>query len=719
MLQILRRAQQQQQQQHAPRQQQQQHAPWQQQQQCCSDSVTASLTLSEQQDLQQLLSDLSQLSEELLPTCSSREMVNITWGFASLGFQNRRLLQLLLGRCTLAALNPQELSNLAWAVAKLGHEVPSAWVDQVLQLSGRVLEQGRFKPQEAANLAWALAVLQQQCLEAGVSHTFYSSSSGGSSGSSSGGGSSCVRVGPQWKQGLARLMDSQLGFWTAPDISQALWALAVLGFREVQQQWLDRVLVRGLQLLGQDRLQSRHAATMLWAIAKFQQQQQQQQWAAASDSSSCAEVSAFDDNSSSESCGLVSPTVSVFAAAVASKLPVLLVGEQQPLHFASVLLCACSQLRLQPPAAAVDVLLAAVTRQLGSLELAAVAAHEQAAAAEASSNFSHNTSSSSGSRHTVPSRVHRKRQQQQQKVLLDLCMLLHSLTKLSYRPKQQVLDLFAAVIADQAWHVVDCHDTLAELGRAWHSLQQQRQELQQEQQQQQQQVAECAVIVSRQQQILQQRQQLLQELHSTLRGRETSLLLWSMTKLRYQPPATLLRPLKMACLRQRAHFNASDVGVMMWSLARLRHRPGYLWVRFMLEHFLACIDDRVGGAADVCNVVHALPHLPGGNNQRYVLRHKVGPQVLQGLANAAAARFSESGPRELVQLSQGFALLGFNPGATWLVQHKQRVGQVGQDQFSSREWGILQKSWQLLSAQSAPAAAAEAGAEAAYCAIMV
>jgi hypothetical protein len=712
MLQILRRAHQQQQQQHAPWQQQ--HL--QQQQQDRNDSVTSSLTHSDQQDLQQLLSDLSQLSEELLPTCSPREMVNISWGFAALGFQNRRLLQLLLGRCTLAALNPQELSNLAWAVAKLGHEVPSAWVDQVLQLSGRVLEQGRFNPQEAANLAWALAVLQQQCLEAGVSPTFYSSNSGG------GCGSSCVRVGPQWKQGLARLMDSQLGLWTAPDISQALWALAVLGLRDVQQQWLDRVLVRGLQLLGQDKLQSRHAATMLWAVAKFHQQLQQ--WAAGS--------------SSSTSQGLVSPTVSVFAAAVASKLPVLLVGGQQPLHFASVLLCACQQLRLQPPAAAVDVLLAAVTRQLGSLDFAAVAAHEQAAAAaEAGSSINHSTSSStnhsssnssSSSRRTVPTKVHSKqqRQQQQQKVMLDLCMLLHSLTKLSYRPKQQVMDKFAAVVADQAWHVVDCHDTLAELGRAWHDLQQQRQQLQQEQQgHQQQQVAECAVIASRQQQILQQRQQLLHELHSTLRGRETSLLLWSMAKLRYQPPATLLRPLKMACLRQRVHFNASDVGVMMWSLARMRHKPGYLWVRFLLEHFLARIDDRVGGAADVCNIVHALPHLPGGDNQRYVLRHKVGREVLQGLADAAAARFSESGPRELVQLAQGFALLGFNPGSTWLAQHQQRVGQVGQDQFSRRERAILQKAWKLLSAQSAadesaPAesALAQPGSQAASCAMV-
>lgn len=672
-------------------QQQQQHKPF---SRSCSSAVpgpTARLTPTEQSDLQQALCDLSQLSEELLPRCSPREMSNIAWGFAALGFYNRRLMQLLLGRCSLAALKPQEMSNLVWAVAKLGHEVPAAWVDEALLVSGRVLAARSFKPQEAANLAWGLATIQRRCLTSGVAGS-----------GSSGLFSSCVRVDSSWKQGLCQTISEQLGFWQAADMSQGLWALAVLGFSVFQQQWLDRVLVRALQLLGGGRLQSRHAASMLWAVAKLHLQQQQlsgwQSGAAAAAAATNGDSNANSSSSSGSSGGSeVSATVAVFATAIASKLPLLLRDEQQPLRFAAVLCHSYQQLQLQPPAAALDVLLAAAARQLNSLDLSAAAAH-----------------AAGDSRPTHSSGRQQQQRRRRPELLLDLSMLLHSLAKLSYRPQAAFMDLVAAVVADSAWRVVDCHDQLATLGTAWAALQQQhddthqgvmqqQQEQQEEKEKQQQRQAERedgtgtgALRASKQQRILQQRQLLLGELQSSLRGRHASLLLWAFAKLHYQPSAEVLRPLKMACLRQRGALNAADVGVLLWALARMRHRPGYAWVRFMLQSFLSSIDDRVSGAADVANVVHALPHLPGGANQRYVLRKKVGQGVLQGVADAAAARFSECGPQELVQLVQGWALLGFRPGGVWVQQHQARVGEVGRAAFSEREWETLQAAYQQL-----------------------
>jgi flagellar motor protein MotB len=391
----------------------------------------------------------------------------------------------------------------------------------------------------------------------------------------------------------------------------------------------------------------------------------------------------------------------VFAAAVSSKLPLLLQGEQQPLHFAAVVLHAYQQLQLQPPAAAVDALLAAAARQLGKLDLAAAAAH---AAALPDQPAGKQQQRKQRQKH-LWQRLQQQQQQQRPELLLDISMLLHSLAKLSYRPTQQFMGAIAAVAEDGAWHVVDCHDGLNALAEAWQSLQQQQQQQQglsssqAGQHHQQQQLGGSASVTaataSKQQQILLQRQQLLQELQSSMRGREVSPLLWAMGKLRYQAPKSMLRPVKMACWRQRAHCSAADVSVIFWALARMRHRPGYVWVGFMLEHFLIRIDDRVGGAADVCNVVHALPNL-GGVNQCHPLREKVGTDALQGLADAAAARFSECGPREMRQLAVGFGRLGFKPAGAWMEQHQQRVQQLGRSAFSKREWRALQQAYQLL-----------------------
>ncbi|WIA42248.1 hypothetical protein OEZ86_008265 [Tetradesmus obliquus] len=90
-------------------------------------------------DVAQLLADLAQLAEEVLPCCGPRELSNMAQGLAAGGCYSRRLMQLLLGRCVLSSLRPQELASLAWAVAKTGHQVHEGWTAELLACSSRYM----------------------------------------------------------------------------------------------------------------------------------------------------------------------------------------------------------------------------------------------------------------------------------------------------------------------------------------------------------------------------------------------------------------------------------------------------------------------------------------------------------------------------------------------------------------------------------------------------
>lgn len=206
---------------------------------------------------------------------------------------------------------------------------------------------------------------------------------------------------------------------------------------------------------------------------------------------------------------------------------------------------------------------------------------------------------------------------------------------------------------------------------------------------------------------------------AAVRGRELAALLWALGRLRVRTPRPLLVQAKRAALWQLQSFSAHDVGLLLWGLAAQRHSPGYEWLRHVVAHFVGALDDAVGAAPALAQVVHALPLLPGGANLRRLLRRQLGPLLL-ALAAAAAQRLGECGPRELVALVQGFARLGFSPGPAWLAQHAARCGELGQGAFSDRERRSLHAAHTVLAELTAPgdavgaaAAAAEEGEEAA------
>jgi hypothetical protein len=597
------------------------------------------------QDLGALLSDVAQVCEEVLPHCSPRELSNMAWGFAAAGFYSRRLMQLLLGRARLAALKPRELANLAWAVAKQGHDVPPGWVDEVLLLSGAALAAGQLTPQEATNTGWALAMLQRQCLRASAPSLRHS----------------CARVDEPWRAAFAASLLAQLGACCAADLSQGLWASAVLGLssssqQQQQQRWVEQLLDRATQLLWAQDMRARHVATLMWSVSVLDGQQQ---------------ARAGRSSSSGESTLRSSSSLQAFAAAVASAVPTLLQTEPRPARFAAVLLNACSRLQLQLPADAMSALLAAVCQQLA----ADLTTHQRA-------------SSISGSC---------SQQQQAEVVLLDVSMLLHGCVRLAYRPAARELNLLVAAAAASSRQLVRAYDAIAAAAAGPGSstaLQQPHGSSTSNSSSSMASAAAAAAAVQ-------------QQLPRT-RGRELSLLLWSLARLRAAPPAPLLAALKAVVVRQLHLFNAADVGLTLAAVARMRHSPGYSWLAALLQHFVACVDDRPGGVSDVCNAVHALQHLPGGANQLRVLRQRLGAGLMQQLGDAADARLGECGPRELVQLADGFAGLGFRPAGAWLSRHEQAVQELGWGRFSAREQAIVAAAHARLAEMPAETAAPEA-----------
>jgi hypothetical protein len=269
-------------------------------------------------------------------------------------------------------------------------------------------------------------------------------------------------------------------------------------------------------------------------------------------------------------------------------------------------------------------------------------------------------------------------QQQPLVRLHDVAMLMYALAKLQYRPSRQFLTAANHAAATACWQL----------------LLRNKQRKQQQQQQHQGQFflqydapsapsAAGAAAQSRP--------------PSHVRVQDISLLLWAMGKLHHKPPHTLLRLLYKAAVVRLHAANASDVGLMLWGLARVRARPRHEWLQQVLSHFLARLDDSVAAAPAVCNVVYALPHLPGGDNLNQMLVAKLAEgQQPQQLAGAARVRFGECGVCELVALLQGFAGLGFSPGAGWLAEHQQRCEQLGREGFTEREQQLMAQARAVL-----------------------
>ncbi|EFJ52872.1 hypothetical protein VOLCADRAFT_86282 [Volvox carteri f. nagariensis] len=112
-----------------------------------------------------LLADLVSGFLTQLPHYTARQYANVVWALGSMG--SREHTELLhaaavqlqaQGGAKLFAAPPQELSNLALGLAKLGYREVSLWGAIIAAGKARLHE---FKPQELHNMAWAVAAASQ------------------------------------------------------------------------------------------------------------------------------------------------------------------------------------------------------------------------------------------------------------------------------------------------------------------------------------------------------------------------------------------------------------------------------------------------------------------------------------------------------------------------------------------------------------------------------
>ena len=89
-----------------------------------------------------------------------QDISNLCWAYAKvgLGHVDMRILDLLIEGATqsIADFKPQALANTVWAFATLNHEAPALF-DTIAAASQSSIAD--FKPQELANTAWAFAIV--------------------------------------------------------------------------------------------------------------------------------------------------------------------------------------------------------------------------------------------------------------------------------------------------------------------------------------------------------------------------------------------------------------------------------------------------------------------------------------------------------------------------------------------------------------------------------
>ncbi|GIM12068.1 hypothetical protein Vretimale_15452 [Volvox reticuliferus] len=126
---------------------------------------TAAAAAQSALDPSALLADLVSGFLTQLPHYTSRQYANVVWALGSMGNRDHpELLQAAAtqlqaqGGAKLFAAPPQELSNLALGLAKLGYREVSLWAAIIAAGKTRLHE---FKPQELHNLAWAVAAASQ------------------------------------------------------------------------------------------------------------------------------------------------------------------------------------------------------------------------------------------------------------------------------------------------------------------------------------------------------------------------------------------------------------------------------------------------------------------------------------------------------------------------------------------------------------------------------
>jgi hypothetical protein len=627
------------------------------------------MTPARRAELSALLFELGGVAEQLLPACRPRELATLAASFARLGAASRRLMQLVLARCTLSMLLPQELAQLAWAVAKSEHNPDPAWVEELIAVTqqrmaaaahradpqqrgfsssssstssssssaghgsdGRATSDRRadfraavLKPQELSALAWSLAVLQRRC--AHLLHT------------APGGGARCARVGAGWFDQLRAAVAAGLGGYSPADVSMTLWALAALG-HAAPRAWVDEVAARAAAVAP--RMEEQHVATTLWALSRMQLSGGRRAPAAGGgggDSSrrlpGCGSAAAAAPPPSGPS----PEAAAMLCAALQRRTLALLPTMRRPVLNCVHVLAAHARMGVAPPPEFVEPLLrrmrdAIVEGAEGMGPLPASAAEAAARQEEEMcwepAEAEHDELAPGGgalarlqahTAHATARAAARRRGRPRGWCPRDLATAVWALAALGYRPGGG----WAAAVTGAAARVLHTFD-----------------------------------------------------------GRELSLFAYSLVRLGRPPPKEFLAGAVRVALMHPSPYNAQSSALLIWALARAsraaRYRPGPKQAAALLQLFVSRADDSAAGVAqNVATVLHSLPavirpwhlqRMPAGD------RHGAGAELLARLAGVSESLMADCGAAELVQLALGFSWLWFDPGAGWAAAHANRAAEV-------------------------------------------
>ncbi|KIZ05340.1 hypothetical protein MNEG_2616 [Monoraphidium neglectum] len=692
-------------------------------------------------DLACLLRELRDITEQLLPSCRPRELSTIAAGFARLRAADRRLMQLLLARCPLRALRPQELSQLAWAVAKSQHNPDAAWVEELLSTSQRVLdstaadaavtaacgsragaagpagkqqqprcagsrgagaprpvvlgEEG-FKPQELCNVAWALAVLQRRCALV--------------TGPGPAGGPACARVQPSWFAALRGAALAQLAGFGPGDAAMCLWSLAALG-HSPPDAWLGVFAARAAGLAP--RMEEPHVAATLWAVSRMRRAAGGAPLGACLCSSSSSS-SSISTSSSSNSGGGGSGMPGIPPLGSSSTAEFLQTGT--PLTSSSDHLHGRGTSGEATPhgggggGTSGDEAAAGVAHLVGALQARAFC--------------------------LLPA---------MRRPMLNVTLALSASARMGAPPPaEHVHAMLLRVQALLAWggaadghwrspaaaseHGLAAGQPAAGGGAAARPAAVDRLREHQE--------SERRHTAARER--VRQRGWSPRDLATvawalaalgyrpsdawlgaaiasasavlhTFHNRELSLLLHSLVRLRARPPAAFVGAAARVSLSHSASFNAQSAAHVVCALARLRapRRPGAGQAATLLQVFLSRVDDSVEGTArNVAAVAYRLPDLIRPARLKALPegawpRHAPGRELLARLASAARARLRDCSAADLALLAAGFARLRHHPGQEWLEAHARRCAVVDA-QFSERERARLEAALAVIAALPKP-----------------
>ncbi|KXZ47984.1 hypothetical protein GPECTOR_31g346 [Gonium pectorale] len=203
-----------------------------------------------------------------LPAFLPQGISNVAWALASVGHADTLFLDRVVAQCghQLGAFDVQALANLAWSMASLGYYQPAFLATVVNECLGRGLD--RLSPQNLSNILWSCATLNHRdprMLAAWAAQTLEKLASFEPQGLSNTAWA-FARLGfhnPQLFSALATAALHKLDGFTAQGLSNLAWAMATAG---APQPRLFEALSRQAITLAPS-FNAQNCSVTLWAAA--------------------------------------------------------------------------------------------------------------------------------------------------------------------------------------------------------------------------------------------------------------------------------------------------------------------------------------------------------------------------------------------------------------------------------------------------------------------